>query len=171
MDNLTAKIRISGKPSEMGGKFNPNHRKERHFYKELAAYTVGGRALFIARFYGTSSRTYCVIWVNVPSFAPCLRHSGEPLQNGFHLSGSGVAGGYGYCRASQALADAIFNAGIEMSANIGGRGLDSGREAISAICQEMGFKPIPPFTTGAGEVVATVDIVTAPYFFITQSNA
>lgn len=56
------------------------------------------------------------------------------------FNGHGRAGGYGYCKKSAALADAIRNAGIELSQSISGVGESAMRRAIEAIARALGFR-------------------------------
>ncbi len=53
--------------------------------------------------------------------------------------GFGRAGGYGYCKASAALADAIDKAGIGLSEPIDGRGEQAMRGALVAIAHAAGW--------------------------------
>jgi len=73
-----------------------------------------------------TSRIYCSIWVQ-PDPA-----SGKP-----HTSGHGYAAGFGYHRASAALARAIDAAGIRVADCVDGRGNDAMREAARAIAEHV----------------------------------
>lgn len=55
------------------------------------------------------------------------------------VSGKGSAGGYGYCKKSAAVGDAIRSAGIELDQDINGRGESAIRDALRAIGEEMGY--------------------------------
>ena len=57
-----------------------------------------------------------------------------------HTSGSSKAGGYGYHKASAAIADAIESAGIELDEDISGRGDSSIEESLEAIAATLGFE-------------------------------
>ena len=76
------------------------------------------------RFYmGRSSKAsvvYCTFWAHNATMS---------------VAGSGRAGGYGYCKQSAALADAITAAGITMSRSIHGTG--EIREAINALVEYL----------------------------------
>lgn len=48
-------------------------------------------------------------------------------------SGYGTASGYGYCKLSQAASDALADAGYELVEDIGGRGTNAVRDALTAI--------------------------------------
>lgn len=101
---------------------NGNYRKENHFFEEYAAVAFDGkraRQLVTLRIYETDSRSYCCFWING------LR------------SASGTAGGYGYHRASAAAQEAIYNAGIDLSDDIGGRGGHSIENAVEAIAKAL----------------------------------
>lgn len=53
-------------------------------------------------------------------------------------SGTGKANGYGYHKPSAAVAEAIKNAGIELSFNISGVGNSAIKEAMIAIAELIG---------------------------------
>lgn len=57
-----------------------------------------------------------------------------------HTSGTGKAGGYGYHKASAAIADAIESAGIELDEDISGRGDSAIEESLEAIAATLGFE-------------------------------
>lgn len=52
---------------------------------------------------------------------------------GNYRTGYGRAGGYGYCKRSQAFAVALESAGVKLSKDVGGRGMSVVREALLAI--------------------------------------
>ena len=54
-------------------------------------------------------------------------------------SGRGQAGGYGYCKTSAAVGDAIRSSGIELDSDINGRGESAIRDALKAIAEAMGY--------------------------------
>lgn len=94
-----------------------------HQYSVIAETENGIREIVIARLYASllrdANRVTCILWTNG-------RHN---------ANASGTASEYGYHRGSAALADAIRNAGIELSENISGRGDDAIREALLAIAR------------------------------------
>jgi hypothetical protein len=55
-------------------------------------------------------------------------------------SGTGKAGGYGYHKASAAIAEAIKSAGIELDEDISGRGDSAIEESLEAIAATLGFE-------------------------------
>lgn len=114
-------------------KFNINHRKDDHFYKQITAVAINkdGRAYdaVTLRLYGTAARSYACIW----TASNCAWDKARDLWR----NGSGTAGGYGYHRASAAAQYAITNAGIELSEDIGGRGDYAMEEAVHAIARAM----------------------------------
>ena len=62
---------------------------------------------------------------------------------GLHANGSGEAGGYGYHRPSEALEQAITNAGFTLSESIGGVGEQAMEQALLAIAECIGVvRPI-----------------------------
>lgn len=116
-------------------KFSTSHRRERGgFMEELAVISLAdeghnGRtsAPITARIYHNSTRsknTAC-LWVH---------------HKGLHASGSGEAGGYGYHRPSEALEQAITNAGFTLSQSIGGVGEEAMESALLAIAKTLGIK-------------------------------
>lgn len=112
--------------------FNPNHRKENRFFKQMTAVVFTEnkfREVATLRYYSTDSRTYCCFW-------------------GWDTSGTGSAGGYGYDRPSAAAAEAIANAGIDLSEPIDGRGDCVVRSALEAIA-EMYFPNAPHYVSEA----------------------
>ena len=60
----------------------------------------------------------------------------------YYASGSGKAGGGGYCRQSAAAAAAIRSAGIELDANIAGAGIGAVQNALRAIAQARGYAQV-----------------------------
>lgn len=79
------------------------NRKEKNFYKELAAIIIlqdGSTKTICFRFYATASKHYCCVFASLGS-------------EWLHTSGN--AGGYGYNRESAALYDALKKAGIDFS--------------------------------------------------------
>ena len=54
-------------------------------------------------------------------------------------SGRGVATGYGYHKCSQALEEALENAGVQLPFEIGGRGDTAMVDAFIAIAKKLGF--------------------------------
>jgi hypothetical protein len=84
---------------------------------------------------------YASIWVHAP--------------NGHHYAGHGGAGGYGYHKVSEAIQDAITNAGIRLygtpynnsevpdmskECSIGGVGESAVRNAMEAIARACGYR-------------------------------
>ncbi len=57
-----------------------------------------------------------------------------------HTSGSGKAGGYGYHKASAAIAEAIRSAEIDLDEDISGRGDSAIEESLEAIAATLGFE-------------------------------
>ena len=114
-------------------KFNINDRKENHFYKQFTAVCFKDNRAYdavICRLYGTESRSYCCLWVS----GNC---SWEGCGGDYWRHSSGHAGGYGYHRASAAVARAIENAGITLDEEISGRGDTMIAEAVRAIAVAM----------------------------------
>lgn len=90
-----------------------------------------------------SSQVYASIWI---------------MGDNYYIAGSGIAGGYGYDKASAAIADALSSAGIELfgsaylshstkpdfkrHANISGAGESACRMALNAIAYALGYRDI-----------------------------
>jgi hypothetical protein len=114
-------------------KFTISHRKENHFYKQITAIAIhpDGRAYdaVILRLYATDAKSYACIWTH----SNCAWNNAQD----FWRNGSGTAGGYGYHRGSAAAAEAIYNAGIELSEDINGRGDQAIEEAVHAIARAI----------------------------------
>ncbi len=120
--------------------YNDNIGKKRDkisngFYKEItvidpdsAVNDVLGRSngsICIFRFYWGSSVCHCIAWFHGK------KH---------HGSGYGNAGGYGYCKESAAMDDAIRNAGIKLDTHFGGMGEQSMRQAAILIGRKLSGK-------------------------------
>ena len=83
------------------------------------------KAVVSLRLYWPGQSTcYAAIWTQ------CGEH---------HSSGTGKAGGGGYDKKSAAAAEAIRNAGWELSEDIDGRGQSAIREAVKAMAVAAGF--------------------------------
>jgi len=129
-----------------------SHRKEQHFSQEFALlvtykaaripadYKREGEnmsAVVRARIYSVPNRTWgavfhACIWINDKA-------RGE--REAVHISGGGVASGYGYHKPSAALGSAIADAGIQLKESINGVGDDAMRGALLAIGKALGYKP------------------------------
>ncbi len=98
--------------------------------------------MVIARWY-MSHRTdaqmiYCCIWV----------YGKDNTKVGYR-SGSGNAGGYGYCKRSAAFAEALQNAGFKSEFDcISGRGMYVVEEAMKAIGKLLGYSDDNMIITG-----------------------
>jgi len=93
-------------------------RLSNSFYKELAVIHPDLDAVARFRFYGNGSTIHCIAWLG------CKDNWG---------SGYAKAGGYGYCKESAAMEDAIRQAGVTMSETWGGAGESKMREAAKAV--------------------------------------
>lgn len=103
-------------------KFNVNYRKENGgFIREIIGLNNEGGPVVHARIYHPGKQgdapTYCALWIH--------DRKGS--------SGTGKANGYGYHKASAALAEAITNAGYDLSEDIDGRGDSAMAEAVKAL--------------------------------------
>lgn len=101
-----------------------NGRRENGFYREIAVLDPAtGRAPVVARIYWPGQTTvYCALWIG----------AGDKWGRG-----AGTAGGGGYHKPSAALADAIRDAGIKLSAPISGVGDAAMEEACEAIARAV----------------------------------
>ena len=118
-------------PTQRAQKFLISYRKEKYFSRQVSGLVWDGdkiREAVILRIYQTDARAYACVWTY------CTGYN----------SGSGCAGGYGYHRASAAAANAIYNAGFDLSEDIAGRGDSAIREAVKAIT-EFQFPGCPVF--------------------------
>ena len=107
--------------------FNSKHRKTalHHSWKvvTLSQYPQRAQVLIDLRLYETLKCVYACLWL--------------PSEN---LSGSGMAGGYGYDKASAAVAEAIHNASLNLSESISGRGRAAIEEALQAMAEHFKYK-------------------------------
>lgn len=87
-----------------------------------------------ARWYTGRSRNasvvYCTVWIST--------RDGKRS-----FSGTGSAGGYGYCKSSAAFEAAVRSAGIKLEGNVGGAGDSAVRHACTAIAKACGFGRLP----------------------------
>lgn len=61
------------------------------------------------------------------------------LRGTVHGSGSGSAGGGGYCKQSAAIASAISSCGVTLSEEVAGCGMSRAQDALLAIAEAMGY--------------------------------
>lgn len=112
------------------------HRKEKGFFRQYSLIVQFNREpIRIARvcFYSTGSKVYCCLWI----FAKGKDIPGSESGN-VYLSGSGSAGGGGYCKNSAAMAEAVEKAGVTLPFNLSGSGMVE--EALDAIAAGCGYK-------------------------------
>lgn len=109
-----------------GAGVKPSHRKD----TLAAAYRVmtrDGETVVDCRVYWPGSVAYCCIWVG-----------GDEI----YTSGSGKAGGYGYCKESAAIGAAIESAGFDLSEGVAGRGTREAEKALLAVAAFVTDKPV-----------------------------
>jgi hypothetical protein len=110
-------------------KYTPSHRKENSLHKEFALVIPSEyrpnetHAIATLRIYWPGTVAYACLWVN-----------SEPV----HTSGSGSAGGGGYCKMSAAAGEAITNAGFNLDKSIRGVGESAVCEAMHALAECLG---------------------------------
>jgi hypothetical protein len=113
--------------------FCASARKENALYREYAALVPCSyrkeepTAAVTLRLYWPGSVCYAALWVRFADDRP-------------QASGTGSAGGGGYCKASASAGDAIRNAGFTLSSRIDGVGEDAIREAVLALAKAAGHK-------------------------------
>lgn len=105
-----------------------NYGGQKEMTEYLEAVTSRGENPVTVRWYmgrsQSASVVYCTIWIH---------------GQGFYRSGSGKAGGHGYCKVSAAFAEALESAGLKVTdedgklANIHGVGGAAVRAAVEAI--------------------------------------
>lgn len=114
--------------TERKQKFSPSHRKNSlsKSYQMVVAGVLPNMAKVVVdlRIYFGQTRAYACIWVH---------------GSNAYYSGSGYAGGYGYHKESAAAAEAIRNAGIDLSESISGVGESAIERAVVAIAKELGY--------------------------------
>lgn len=81
-----------------------------------------GKPVVTCRTYYPAGVAYCLLWVN----------SGT-----FNTQGGGSASGYGYCKESAAIDEAIWDAGIRLSESVSGRGIRAADDALLAIAKRV----------------------------------
>lgn len=100
------------------------HRKD-HLSREIAVLDPAtGRAIVTARTYYPGTVAYACIWIASTARTP-------------YACGTGKAGGYGYHKESAAFAEAISDAGIQLSESISGVGNGAMRDACEAIARAV----------------------------------
>jgi len=118
-------------------KFSTSHRKENGgFHAEYAAIVPDNyehnhskcRNPVTLRLYWPGTVCYACLWVGG-------KVEGEEI----YTSGSGNAGGGGYCKASTAAGEAIRNAGFKLERRIDGVGESAIEEAVLAIAAAVGY--------------------------------
>lgn len=104
--------------------FNPNYRKDNLDRQLSGIAVVDGKIKEVVtiRIYGTNSRSYCAAWV----------YTGHDCK-----SGTAYAGGYGYHRASAAMEQALYNAGIDLGERISGCGDSAMTRAVESIARAV----------------------------------
>lgn len=121
------KAKLTSKETRNG--INYGDTKELTRAKSVIALQTNGHPCEVisARWYmgrsATASIVYCTVWVN----------------GGVWVSGSGKAGGYGYCKTSASFANALIDAGIVCNEEISGVGNSQIEKACKTIASELGF--------------------------------
>lgn len=106
------------KKSVFNAKYFDNKETVRTVYGVVSYQSVVRRVVTVEWYMGRSSKSsvvYCNIWVNNT------------------CSGTGKAGGGGYCKRSAAFSDALRSAGIKTDEAIDGRGMGVVGDAVKAI--------------------------------------
>ncbi len=102
-----------------------HYRRENSFWRSYSLIDLdAGEDVAVVRFYGSGATVYCVAWV-----------WGE-IEG---ARGYGKAGGYGYSKASAAMAEALHSAGFLFDGSIGGVGETAMKDALLAIAAHVGI--------------------------------
>lgn len=99
---------------------NANHRKSDLHRALFVIDPATGQKIVDCRIYWPKQRAYACVWIY-----------GEKARG----AGSAWAGGGGYCKQSAAIASALDMAGVELSDNVAGRGLDACKVALVAVAK------------------------------------
>ena len=110
-----------------------HYRRENSFYAQWSLMDSDGRDVVTARFYGSGSVVYCVVWVSL------WRHGFPAAGETGSCRGCGKAGGGGYHKQSAAMADALEDAGFRFSDGIAGVGETAMRAALESIARHAGI--------------------------------
>ena len=73
----------------------------------------------------SASVVYCSVWI----------HENGKASN----SGTGKAGGYGYCKKSAAFAEALRDAGVSIDRNVAGAGMSAVEDVLQELMQHIGY--------------------------------
>lgn len=111
----------------IGYNMNHKHRRNNGFFKAYKLLVIGEQIKEVVdvRFYQPASQVYCCIWINDSS-------------KGIHGNGSGVAGGWGYDRPSEAFEKSLKSMGIDCR-YVSGAGDSAVEDAIKEIGELMGY--------------------------------
>ncbi len=93
----------------------------------------------------SASRNFCEpvtvrCWMGRSSSASVVYAAAWINEGANYSSGSGKAGGYGYCKHSAAIAAALRSAGVKLNKDISGVGESAVRDALAAIARALGFR-------------------------------
>lgn len=101
------------------------YRKENGFYKQISVIdNKTKKELITVRYYATSTRVYCCVWIFL-------------TEQNIYLHAGGYAGGYGYHKQSAALEDALHKLGFVFAAGFGGCGDSAEIHALEAILKHF----------------------------------
>lgn len=107
--------------------FNPSHRKEKFFKRQITAFSKDHREVITIRFYDPGGRTdYCCVWINAKYF-PDYPNEDISYKNSKYAYGSGSSTG------ESSLWEALKNSGIEIT----GLRDSEATEAVKAICEHF----------------------------------
>lgn len=134
---MTKKRRLIIDPSKQKKPATQMDGKEQVDYYHVMAYRKGLKPysnwaeLIVCRIWMSKTAdgagpVYCSVWIR------------DPKQT-LTTSGRGVATGYGYHKNSQALEEALENAGVQLPFDIGGRGTTAMYDAFKVIAKKLGF--------------------------------
>lgn len=109
----------------------PIHRKEKGYYKELKLLYIFNDSIYEAatiRLYRTLNKYYACFWL----------YNTHSTFEQRQCSGSGEAGGYGYCKESCAINNAIKYSGIILDSEVTSQ--RQAEEALLAIGDALGVR-------------------------------
>ena len=118
-------MRVTSFTPTTDGRSIKGFRRENSFWQSYSIIDLAdGREVAAVRFYGSAATVYCVAWF------------WNPIE---HACGYGKAGGYGYHKASAAMAEALQAAGFRFDEPISGVGETAMKDALQAIAVHVGI--------------------------------
>lgn len=139
---------MTNRKSNMKAKFLTEQKRSKPTYSDNSEViqTITGIAYYKGEFIHFARATFRIGRSSKASVVHCSfwafdQYKGK-IEGGVDHHGNAKAGGYGYCKCSAALGQAIDDAGIALSERIHGVGDAAMERAIKAIGKAMGFNKI-----------------------------